>query len=70
MKSTGSSRVRPLNPVNTEDEGESEGGAEGQRDEEIDEEKEEIHCGQCMQPPVRIARDPRMPSQKEVNEHL
>ena len=27
-------------------------------------------CGQCDKPPVKIAADPKMPTQKEIDEHF
>ena len=30
---------------------------------------EEVICGQCDKPPVKVATDPRMPTQGEIDEH-
>ena len=59
-------RVRPLNPIGEQDEGMNGGGAD---DAEEEEEQEEITCGACRKPPIRVAKDPRMPTEAEVEEH-
>ena len=30
---------------------------------------EEVICGQCDKPPLKVAADTRMPTQKEIDEH-
>ena len=56
------SRVRPLNPMSRHNEGNQAGGDD-------QEDGEEVLCGQCEDPPVRMAKDPRMPTQAELDEH-
>ena len=58
------SRVRPIRPLTGDDEGQQQGGddAEG-----ID--AEEITCGQHEKPPVKVARDPGLPTAQELEEH-
>ena len=58
-------RVRPLNPVEKREEDTNEGGAD---DEHMTDEME-VTCGECEQAPIKIAKDPGMPTQKEVEEH-
>lgn len=47
-------------------EGSKHGGEEAEVGEEYD---DEVICGQCEKPPVKIAKDPRMPTQNEIDEH-
>ena len=54
-----------MNEQVEQDEGQDEGGAGIEMDEEL----EEIRCGQCEKPPIKIAKDPRVPTQREVDDH-
>ena len=63
------SRVRPINPVSGREKGRQPGGADGARDEQDDQEEMEVECGQYQDPPVRVARDPGAPTEREVEEH-
>ena len=60
-----SSRIRPLN-VSRHAEGNKSGGDDADEDDEYD---EEVICGQCDNPPVKVAANPRMPTQREIDEH-
>ena len=60
----GPSRVRPIQPLTGEDEGQQHGGKDVE-----DIEAEEITCGQHEKPPVKVARDPGLPTAQELEEH-
>lgn len=57
-----------ISPFNTSghEEGSNGGGDAAEKDEEY---SEEVVCGQCDKPPVKVAADPKMPTQAEIDEH-
>ena len=62
-------RVRPMHPMSAQTEGRQPGGADGGEEHDIEGELEDIRCGQYEKPPVRVARNPQDPTDKEVDEH-
>ncbi len=56
------SRMRPFKTMLGQDQGRQRGG------DVQDTEAEEIACGQYDKPPVRLAKDPGMPTDEEVEE--
>ena len=62
-----SSRIRPIN-MSRHAEGQKSGGDGADQEDEYD--GEEVICGQCDKPPVKVATDPRMPTQREIDEQL
>ena len=66
--------LRPIQPISANWQGQQPAGAgeqvhhfEGDHDAE---EQDEIICGQCEDPPVKVAKDPGMPSERGVEEHF
>ena len=55
-----SSRIRPTN-MSRHAEGQKSGRDGAVQEDEYD---EEVICGQCDKPPVKVATDPRMPTQR------
>lgn len=53
-----SCRIRPIRPLLGEAEGQQQRG-----DDLEDADSEEVACGQYEKPPVRVARDPGMPTE-------
>ena len=56
-----SSRIRPIN-MSGHAEGRKSGGDGADQEDEDD---EEVICGQCDKPPVKVAADPRMPTERD-----